>query len=142
MIFEGPQKCSEWLNSFIVNRRKNLAYMVDEKRRLIQKAQSAIRVQEGGPLEYNETEMDGIADNYSYNAIDIAQPKSFMTIGDEDKHNIITFQNKSGKEEKISSDLMKKQMITIENARNADNQKFAEIMEKSQIEAVINNANL
>jgi hypothetical protein len=135
MIFEGPQKCSQWLTSFTINRRKNLAIQVENQRRLIQKAQAISRAQDGGPIEYTDTEMDGITDNYAYTATDLCQPKSYMMIGEEHKYNIITPMLTEGK---IDIDYMKQQLTDLENQRNSEKQQLMNVMEQSQIKAVLN----
>ena len=89
-IFEGPQQCSQWMTTLMYNRRKNICNQVEQQRNLIQKAQSEMRTQEGGTLEYIAEEMDGISDNYSYNMTELCQPKNFIPYGEEEKYNIIS----------------------------------------------------
>lgn len=137
-IFEGPQKCSQWLNNFTFNRRKNLAQHVDQQRKLIQKAQAEMRIQEDGAIEYAEAEMDGISDNYAYNHTDLCHPKNFVSIGDEDKYSIMTPQLVEGK---VDESTMKKYLAELESSRMAENNQFMKQMEQSQIKSVINNRN-
>jgi thioredoxin-like negative regulator of GroEL len=137
-IFEGPQKCSQWLNNFTFNRRKNLAQQVDQQRKLIQKAQAEMRIQEDGAIEYAEAEMDGISDNYAYNHTDLCHPKNFVAIGDEDKYSIMTPQLIEGK---VDEGAMKKYLAELESSRMAENTQFMKHMEQSQIKSVINNRN-
>ena len=134
-IFEGPVKCSQWLTNFTINRRRNLAQQVDQQRKLIQKTHANIRVQEGGPVEYTEAEMDGISDTYSYNNVDIGQAKNFVMVGDEANHFIRTPQMV---ENKIDTELMRRQMNELDTARTADNQQLMKIMEQNQIRSIIN----
>jgi hypothetical protein len=134
-IYEGPVKCSQWLTNFTINRRKNLAQQVDQQRRLIQKAHANVRVQEGGPIEYTEAEMDGISDGYSYNNTDLGQAKSFVTIGDEENHFIRTPQMI---ENKVDMETMKRQLNELESSRQMDNQQFMKIMEQNQIRSIVN----
>ena len=94
-IFEGTMKCSQWLTSFTINRRRNLALQVNEQRKLIQKAQAQDRIQNEGALEYNEAEMEGISDSYSYNNIELYQPKNFVTVGNEEHAKIVTLHTKT-----------------------------------------------
>lgn len=133
-VFEGPQKCSQWLTMFTLNRRKNIVQQVEQQRRLIQKAQSVARNQDGGTLEYIESEMDGISDGYAYNHTDLCQPKSFVMVGNEDKYNIITPMIKEGK---VDMDSMKRNLADLEASRSADTQHFMKIMEQNQIKAVL-----
>lgn len=134
-IFEGPIKCSQWLTNFTINRRRNLAQQVEQQRKLIQKAHTNIRVQEGGPVEYTEAEMDGVSDAYSYNNIDIGQAKNFVMVGDEENQFIRTPQMF---ENKIDMDKMRKELSTLESSRQSDNQQFMKIMEQNQIQSIIN----
>lgn len=134
-IFEGPQRCSQWLTNFTLNRRRNMAQEVEKQRRLIQKAQAVARNQEGGTDGFAEAEMDGISDNYSYNATDLCQPKNFVMVGDEDKYTIMTPQIVEGK---VDIETMKRQLAELETARGSDTNQFMQMMEQNQIRAVIN----
>lgn len=134
-IFEGPVQCSQWLTNFTINRRRNLAQQVDQQRKLIQKAHATVRMQEGGPIEYTEAEMDGVSDNYSYNNTDMGQAKSFVMVGDEENHFIRTPQMI---ENKVDLDAMKRQLSELESSRQSDNQQFMKIMEQNQIRSIIN----
>ena len=90
IVYEGPQNCSSWLNSFIINRRKNLIQQVENNRKNIQQAQNELSKNEGGAIEYNENEMEGISDTYAYNNAELAQPKNYVLVGNEDKQHIVT----------------------------------------------------
>lgn len=134
-IFEGPVKCSQWLNNFTLNRRKNMIQYVEQQRRLIQKEHSNFRNQENGALEYAEAEMEGVSDNYAYNNTELSHPKNFMMIGEENNSFIHTPQVVEGK---VDIDTMKKRLAELEANRNADNQQMMKIMEQNQIKAVLN----
>lgn len=134
-IYEGSQMCSQWLNNFTLCRRQNLAQQVEKQRRLVQKTQADARKQEGGVLEYIESEMDGVADNYAYNHTELCQPKSFVMIGDEDKYNIMTPHVVEGK---IDFNAMSRQISAVEANRKNDTNQFKQIMENNQIKTVIN----
>lgn len=138
VIYEGVQQCSQWLSNFIYNRRMNIKQRVEQQRQLIQKQQALARHQEGGAMEYIESEMDGISDGYAYNNTELCQPKSFIAVGDEGNHNIMTPQVVEGK---IDKSAMMKQLHDLESGRSSDNQKFMQIMEQSQIKAVFNGNN-
>ena len=138
-IFEGPQSCSQWLTSFTLNRRRNMAQEVEQQRKLIQKAQCIARAQEGGAQEFTEAEMDGISDNYSYNHTNLCQPKNFVMVGSEDQNTIMTPQIVEGK---IDINTMKKQLIDLESSRNTDNQQFMKAMEQNQIKTILNYKNI
>lgn len=134
-IFEGPFKCSQWLTNFTANRRKNIAQSIEQRRRLIQKEQNLARQQDGGTDGYVEAEMEGVSDNYSYNVIEICQPKNFVMCGDEESSSIMTPRHN---ESKVDTDTMKRQLVELEASRNTDTQQFMKVMEQNQIAAVIN----
>lgn len=135
-IFEGPSYCSQWLTSFTINRRKNLAMQVEERRRLIQKAQAIARNQDGGPIEYTEAEMDGVSDNYAYTSTDLCQPKSFVMVGHEDNCTIIT--PIVNGQSKVTADAMKRELAELDASRSRDTQDFMNMMERNQISAIVN----
>lgn len=137
-VFEGPQRCSQWLTNFTLNRRRNMAQQVEQQRRLIQKAQTIAKHQDGTD-GFTEAEMLGISDSYSYNATDLCQPKSFVMVGDEDKYAIMTPQIVEGK---VDIETMKRQLAELDASRNADTQQFMKTMEMNQINAVINYNNM
>lgn len=135
LVYEGPMKCSQWLTNFTLNRRKNLAQQVDQDRRLIQKAHFQTRTQDGGPIEYNEAEMEGISDGYSYNReFDVGQPKNFVPVGFEDKYFIKT---PKIHEETLDMDTLRRQMADLTSSRQNDNTEFMKAMELNQIRAVV-----
>lgn len=140
-IFEGPVKCSQWLNNFIINRRKNMAMQIDAQRKLIQKEHALARKQDGGVLEFNESEMEGITDCYAYHLTDLCQPKNYIMVGDENKYNIIT-PTLSTDEYKIDDFALKKYLSELETSRNNDNQEFIKTMEHNQIRSIINHSNV
>lgn len=134
-IFEGPVKCSQWLNNFTINRRQNLIRQVDQQRRLIQKAHVSARTQDNGPLEYSEAEMGGVGDEYAYTGTDLSQPKNFIPVGQEENYFISTpLMN----ENKIDMNTLKRNLADLENSRSNENQQFMQMMEQNQIRAVIN----
>jgi hypothetical protein len=135
MIYEGAIKCSQWLNAFTYNKRKMIAKEVNEKRKQIQKSQIEDRQNFGGALEYNDSEMNGISDEYSYCNTDLPQPKSFVNVGNEGATKIFTIANN---ENKISNITLKKTLKETEINRENDKRDFIKIMEQKQISAVIN----
>ncbi len=137
-LYEGPQKCSEWLTNFTINRRKNIAHYVETQRKLIQNEQATIKAQEG-ILEYTEAEMDGITDNYSFNHTELYQPKSFVTVGNEDKFNILT---PIVEENKITNDVMRKNLLSVNAARDTETKQIMQTMEQNQIKKILNYNNI
>ena len=135
-IYEGPSQCSQWLTNFTINRRKNIAMQVEERRRLIQRAQATARNQEGGPIEYTEAEMDGVTDGYAYTSTDLCQPKNFVMVGHEDNCSIIT--PVVGNQTRVDAETMRKQLAELDASRSRDTQDFMNLMERSQINAIVN----
>jgi hypothetical protein len=136
-LHEGPLKCSQWLTNFTINRRKNLSQVVNQNMKLIQKAQTLDRIQNEGAIEYNEAEMDGVSDNYSYTGTDLYQPKNFVTVGREEDYSIVTPHLRQ-KESMIDSTMMTKDLAELESMRNADNIQLMNSMERDQIRRVLN----
>lgn len=137
-VFEGPQQCSNWLNSFIVNRRKNIVNNVENNRKNIQQAQNDIRKNEDGAIEYNENEMEGVSDNYAYSNVDVAQPKNYVLVGDEGNQHIVTANET---ENKLDKNGMRKQLMDLEMKRTTDTKEYVNIMEQSQIQKIVGNLN-
>lgn len=134
-IYEGASSCSNWLKMFTYNWKLSQKQRVTNQMKLIQQARIKARKKDGA-LEYIEAEMEGMQDNYSYNATDLCQPKNFVTVGNEAAANIITPQLKQSK---MSREEITKQMKELEKKIQNDTNKFKEIMERKQIEAVFNN---
>lgn len=137
-VYEGPQRCSQWLNNFTANRRQQIRLQVEQKMKLVQREQALARAN-NGPIEYIEDEMDGVTDTYAYTNTDLCQPKQFINIGQEENYNIMTPQVK---ENIIDNKSMNKQLSQLESNRNNDTNQFMKIMEQNQIQAVINKNNL
>ena len=64
-IYDGPQKCSEFINSLILNRRSLQITDVAQRRVAMQQATRNERLKTGGPLDYSEIEMSGVSDSYA-----------------------------------------------------------------------------
>ena len=138
VIYEGPQKCSQWLTSFTLNRRRSLAQQIECQRRIIQKEHAKARTIEGGPIEYLDAEMEGVSDTYAYNDTDLCQPKNFVMIGDEENHRIVTLINT--KDNKVDTATLKTYIADLEKSRNSDVIQLKSDMEKRQINSIINNS--
>jgi hypothetical protein len=137
-IYEGPQKCSQWLTNFTLNRRRCLAQQIENQRKLIQKEHAKIRYMEGGPMEYSECEMDGVSDEYAFNGTDLCQPKNYVMVGDEKNSRIVTLINTN--DCKVDKDTLKSYICDIEKSRKMDDQQMLGDMERRQIDAVISRA--
>jgi hypothetical protein len=133
-VYQGPQQCSQWLTNFTINRRKNLIAQVEAKRRLIQKTHAIERAQGDSVIEFTDTEMEGVSDNYSYNHTDLCQPKNYVMIGQE-SNAIIT---PNIQQSKIDVNTLKNQLSMLESSRTDDNQNIMKIMEQNQIKAILN----
>lgn len=136
LIYEGPQKCSQWLTNFTLNRRKSIAQQIEQHRKLIQKEHARVRTLEGGPIEYSEAEMEGMSDDYAYNDTDLCQPKNFVMVGNEESSRIVTVTNT--KDCKFDMAATKAYVAELEKTRSMDTTHLKEDMEKRQINAVIN----
>jgi len=134
-IFEGPQKCGQWLNQIIQNRRNNMIQQVETQRRLIQKQQQEKKLQEGSVLEFIGEEMEGISDAYSYLATDMYQPKNFIPVGQEENYRMATLQMK---ESKISNDELSKNISDLRHNREKDSDELKRMMEQNQLQIIIN----
>lgn len=133
-VYEGPIMCSGWLTSFTMSRRQNIANIVNNQRKMIQKTHTALREQNNGPLDYSEAEMDGSTDLYSYTNSDIAQPKNFVPIGMENAFQIKTPELN---ESKLDSATTRRYIAEAENNITRDTEDFKRQMEQNQIKAVI-----
>lgn len=89
----GPEECEPTINGLITNRRAEISNMTESRMNAINQAQRNIKIENDGPNEYNECEMEGMSDSYSYTNNDMAQPKQFMTPEQEENMNIVTLQN-------------------------------------------------
>lgn len=142
-VLQGSTPCFNWLNGIIQNRRENMSKYVDQQRKLIQEQYVAQKKAQGDyATGFVAEEMDGISDGYAYTDIDMHQSKSFVPHGQEHLYNIVTPQYTDSK---ISEFDLKKQMSLFENQRSTDTEQFKQLMEKNQIEAILNtkyNSNL
>lgn len=109
MIIKGIDKLIEkqdtfvWVDKIRFIRQQNLNKSVVERKNLVNK---------DGPLEYRESEMSGISDQYAYTKTDDAMPKSFLNMRDTDKNIILTAPSENKKIDKniqknLISNLMK-----------------------------------
>lgn len=136
VIYEGPQKCSQWLTGFTLNRRRYLSQQIEQQRKIIQKEHAKVRSQEGGPIEYSDAEMEGISDAYAYTDTDLCQPKNFVMVGNEENNRIVTIINT--KDNKIDTNTLKAYVAELEKSRSTDNSKIMQDMERRQIDSIIN----
>ena len=110
----------------------------EANRKNIQQAQNELRKNEEGAIEYNENEMEGISDSYSYNNVDLAQPKNFVMVGNEDKQHIVTVNEN---ESKFSKNELRAKMSELNIQRNIDTKEYSQFMEQSQIQKIVSNLN-
>ena len=103
MIIKGINKLIEknetfvWVDKIRFIRQQNLNKTIIEKKS---------NVNHDGPLEYRESEMSGISDQYAYTKTDDPMPKSFLNMQDGDKHMIITPQS-SNEAKRIDKNVQK-----------------------------------
>lgn len=117
MVYDGPAACAHFLNELIINRRSTQMKDVESRMKVIQKAQRDARLKTDGPSEYSEAEMSGKSDNYAYMQTDMAQPKSFVLIGQEDSNSVITPQVN---ESKINKQQMASDLSNLKRQREQD----------------------
>tara|TARA_Y100000780_G_C13619207_1_gene391854 strand:+ start:288 stop:914 length:627 start_codon:yes stop_codon:yes gene_type:complete len=135
-VYDGPVKCSQWLNTFIKNRRMSIINNVNQRRKMIAKKQLELKLKNDGINEYNEDEMEGIADEYAYNTnMDIYQSKNFIPVGKEEYYNIITPQNQLNK---MDVKNVRDKLSELEKTRNNDFNEINKFLEKEQINTVMN----
>jgi molecular chaperone DnaK (HSP70) len=135
-VYEGAKQCGNWINAIIQNRRLNINMHVENQRKMIQKEHANLRNQNGySELEYNEEEMEGVSDSYSYVATDLHQAKNFIPVGQEENFNIVTPQMK---EATLKKDEMIKNINFLKDDREKDTNELKKIMEQKQIYAVKN----
>jgi hypothetical protein len=135
-VYDGPKKCSMFLNNLIMNRRTTQMTETESRMKLIQKAQRDSRLKSEGPSEYSEAEMSGVSDSYAYMQTDMAQAKAYVLVGQEDSTYVITPQVN---ESKITKKRMETDLNTLENQRKQDLNTFKEGMEQRQIDSVFSN---
>lgn len=133
----------KWVKSFILNRRDYFCKMAEQTRKLIQVNNIKNRISDGLD-SYKHMESEGISDQYSYyseknveNDINIAQPKSFLPIGQEDQYKIIAYQSDVDNV-KLNENDMKKKLNAYSSSRKQEEAQLKAHMEKEQIESVIN----
>lgn len=134
MVYDGPQACSRFLNELIINRRATQAEDVELRMKAVQRAQRDARLKSDGPSEYSEAEMSGKSDNYAYMQTDMAQPKSFVLVGQEDTTSVITPQLQ---ESKIGRNKMLSDMSALTRQRDQDLNSYKTDMEARQIDAIL-----
>lgn len=137
--YQGPQECSQWLNTFLQNRRLSIMQRVTQQRRLIARKQYLEKMKNDGVMEFNEEEMDGITDSYAFNTtIDLAHSKNFIPVGQEENFNIVTPQNRFSK---LDYKTVKSKLSDIEKERNLDVNDITSFLEKEQIRSILMKTN-
>lgn len=86
-----------------------------------------------GPKGYSSSELGGISDDFAYVDIDEAQPKTFVSYGDDG--NIIYTPPKDGK---INDSVQNKLVADIENNRKMQEIEYSKNMRHEQINKIIN----
>lgn len=131
----GSDNCARLLEGIIMNRRNVSMQMTESRMNAINQAQRATRIQNDGPSEFVEAEMEGFGDTYSYTKSNVAQPKQY--ISPNEQINIVTLQNDN-------EGVMNKRQLT-QNIKNLERDRQNDIeqckinMEREQLNSVIGN---
>lgn len=133
-IFEAGD-AFKWLNSLIQNRRQNYMQMMEMNRRNILKHNANINKSMEGPQGYKPSEMSGVSDDYSYISIDCAQPKQYMTYGQDENLSILTIKDNNGK---IDERQQKEIINNYERSRNVQTEQLNKMMEQQLINTIYN----
>ena len=140
-IYVGTE-AFQWVNTIVMNRRKQSMAYADQKRKLIQIDEQRKRIKTG-LHEYCIDELNGVSDSYSLwnddmnNEKDIAQPKAFQLYGQDAANNILTIpENKTAKGFKVTESTQTKLVSDLLNQRKQQDNQFKNIMENEQIRAV------
>ncbi len=135
----------KWVEAMITNRRQNMIKYAENTRKLIQANEMKKRFKDG-LFGYCKNESEGLSDAYAYwkdnleHDIDNAQPKTFLPFGHDEQYNIMTIPDNALKNKLTQGDqekLIQKELST----RNQQDSQIKSIMEKQQIDSVINNSN-
>jgi hypothetical protein len=132
-VYEGARECSKWFNNFTKNRATYQMKQVEARRRM--NAKKNLEEKRNGFLEYNEEEMEGMADTYSYVNTDMPQIKNYIPVGQEDNFKILTINDKGSKMSKRDTD---NQISNIRTERTSEVKNIQQILERQQISAVMN----
>ena len=142
-IYEG-REAFNWIESVLLNRRQSMLQLVENNRKLIQINEMKKRMKDG-LYEYCEGESSGISDGYSYwkddmaKDIESAHPKTFLPYGADEKYAIMTIPlDKTAVGYTISKGDQEKMTRDLESARRFEDAKLKDIMEKQQIQDVLN----
>jgi arsenate reductase-like glutaredoxin family protein len=134
--FQGPRECSQWLNSFLQNRRMSIMQRVSQQRKLMARKHYLNKMKNDSVMEYNEEEMSGVSDSYTFNtSIDLAHDKNFVPVGQEDNFNIVTPQNRFNK---LNYKDIRNKISDMEKERKVSENDISSFLEKEQIRTILN----
>jgi len=143
------KKAFEWVEAVIANRRQNMIKYAENTRKLIQIAEMKKRFKDG-VFDYCQNEHEGLSDTYAYwkddLALDVntnAQPKTFLPVGHDEKYTIMTIpeNNAMVARNKLTKGDQEKLIQKEISTREQQDLQIKTVMERQQIDSVINNAN-
>lgn len=136
-------KAYEFIENMVRNRQQNMAQHAEDTRKLIQIGEMKKRFKEG-LFEYCPTESQGLSDNYAFckEDVDMAQPKSYLPVGQDDKYGIMTIPEMNGTKNKLSKDDQQKLIKNLERMRDTQDSQIKTIMEQEQISSVLTTQNM
>jgi len=137
-ILEGAN-AGQWVENMINNRRNFVIQNTEKNRNAIQ-LQNLKAQKMDGISNYYIMETKGISDAYSYwndeikKEVQLPQPKSYVSPAHIDEK-IITFIDDK---EKLDTSTMSGKMNELKNVRSRDENEIKNVLERQQIEKVIN----
>ena len=136
----------KWVEAMIANRRQNMIKYAENTRKLIQVNEMKKRFKDG-LFEYCQNESEGLSDSYAYwkdnleHDIDNAQPKTFLPFGHDEQYNIMTIpEDKNMTKNKLTQGDQEKLIQKELNTRDQQDSHIKTMMEKQQIDSVVNNS--
>jgi hypothetical protein len=143
-IYE-KDKAFKYIEELLANRRSFGTSSAESTRKLIQSNNIKQNIKDG-LYEYQKMESEGFSDAYSYfnndqaKELDLSQPKSFLPHGKDKDYGIITIPESKTEiiKNKIKKVEQEKMMKSIMSMRNTQDNQLKDIMNREQIECVIN----
>lgn len=142
-IFE-KNEAFNWLQSIRLNRRQNIIKQTENSSKLIQVTELKKNIKDG-LFDYRQNELEGISDSYAYwkddlaQDVDAPQPKTFLPYKADEQYTIMTIpEDQQMKNNKLKSDEQSQLVRKLEQMRESQNTQLKTMMEKEQINKVIN----
>lgn len=140
-------KAYEFIENMIKNRQQSISQHIENTRKIVQINEMKKRIKEG-IFEYCPNESTGFSDNYAFwkddiqKDIDMAQPKSYLPVGHDDKYGIMTIPDNKEIKNKLSKDDQQKLIKNLEKIRDTQDTTIKTIMEQEQLSTILNAQNI